>query len=88
MRKIKRNTVNKGNLTNKSFTHITKICFHINMFCSYIQKRICLQIQKPHSKLPRQILQYVMQEVVYMTIGKPAFCLFLYLTGVHFRGEL
>ena len=25
---------------------------------------------------------------VYMTIGKPAFCLFLYLTGGHFRGEL
>ena len=23
-----------------------------------------------------------------MTIGSPAFCLFLYLTGVHFRGEL
>ena len=23
-----------------------------------------------------------------MTIGNPAFCLLLYLTGVHFRGEL
>ena len=23
-----------------------------------------------------------------MTIGNPAFCLFLYLTGIHFRGEL
>ena len=23
-----------------------------------------------------------------MTIGNPAFCLFLYLAGVHFRGEL
>ena len=23
-----------------------------------------------------------------MTIGNPAFCLGLYLTGVHFRGEL
>ena len=23
-----------------------------------------------------------------MTIGHPAFCLFLYLTGVHFRGGL
>ena len=23
-----------------------------------------------------------------MKIGNPAFCLFLYLTGVHFRGEL
>ena len=23
-----------------------------------------------------------------MTIGNPAFCFFLYLTGVHFRGEL
>ena len=27
-------------------------------------------------------------EGVYVTIGHPAFCLFLYLTGVHFRGEL
>ena len=27
-------------------------------------------------------------EVVYVTIGYPAFCLFLYLTEVHFRGEL
>ena len=25
---------------------------------------------------------------VYETVGNPAFCLFLYLTGVHFRGEL
>ena len=24
-------------------------------------------------------------EVVYVTIGNPAFCLFLYLTGVHFE---
>ena len=23
-----------------------------------------------------------------MTIGNPAFCLFLYFTGAHFRGEL
>ena len=23
-----------------------------------------------------------------MTVGSPAFCLFLHLTGVHFRGEL
>ena len=23
-----------------------------------------------------------------MTIGNPDFCLFLYLSGVHFRGEL
>ena len=27
-------------------------------------------------------------EVVHVTIGNPAFCLFLYLTGVHFRGGL
>ena len=27
-------------------------------------------------------------EGVYVTTGNPAFCLFLYLTGVHFRGEL
>ena len=27
-------------------------------------------------------------EDVYVTIGNPAFCLFLYLTGAHFQGEL
>ena len=27
-------------------------------------------------------------EGIYVTIVHPAFCLFLYLTGVHFRGEL
>ena len=27
-------------------------------------------------------------EVVYVTIGNPALCFVLYLTGVHFRGEL
>ena len=27
-------------------------------------------------------------EAVYVTIGNLAFCLALYLTGVHFRGEL
>ena len=29
-----------------------------------------------------------MKEVGYVTIGNPAFCLALYVTGVHFRGEL
>ena len=28
------------------------------------------------------------QEVVYVTIGNPAFCLASYLTGAHFQGEL
>ena len=28
------------------------------------------------------------REVGYVTIGNPGFCLALYLTGVHFRGEL
>ena len=27
-------------------------------------------------------------EGVYVTIGNPALCIFLYLTAVHFRGEL
>ena len=31
---------------------------------------------------------YVYIEVFYVTIGNPAFCLALYLTGVHFQGEL
>ena len=32
--------------------------------------------------------QMLHREVVYVTIGNPAFCLTLYLTGIHFRGEL
>ena len=31
---------------------------------------------------------WIKQEIVYVTIGNPAFCLFLCLTGVHFLGEL
>ena len=31
---------------------------------------------------------YYDTEDVYVTIGHPAFCLFLYLTGIHFWGEL
>ena len=31
---------------------------------------------------------YFHYEVVYATIGNPAFCRAIYLTGVHFRGEL
>ena len=34
------------------------------------------------------MLQHKYYEVVHVTIGNPAFCLALYLTGVHFRGEL
>ena len=30
----------------------------------------------------------LLYEVVYVTVGNPAFFLFLYLTTVHFRGEL
>ena len=30
----------------------------------------------------------VIFEGVYVTVANPTFCLFLYLTGVHFRGEL
>ena len=31
---------------------------------------------------------FMLEEGVYVTIVHRAFCLFLYLTGVHFRGEL
>ena len=34
------------------------------------------------------ILSRSCKEVLYVTIGNPAFCLALYLIGVHFRGEL
>ena len=30
----------------------------------------------------------VVFEGVYVTVGNPAFCIALYLTGVHFRGKL
>ena len=33
------------------------------------------------------VCNYLSLERVYVTIGNSAFCLFLYLTGVHFRGE-
>ena len=44
-------------------------------------------------KLPCRFTKYFIirvrsKEVVYVTIGNPAFCLVLCLTGVHFRGEL
>ena len=31
---------------------------------------------------------WVLRELVYVKIGNPDFCLTLYLTGLHFRGEL
>ena len=37
------------------------------------------------AKLNMLIWSYV--QFVYVTIGNPDFCLALYLTGVHFRGE-
>ena len=36
----------------------------------------------------KRYLSDIPVEVVYVTIGNPAFCLALYLSGVHFRGEL
>ena len=36
----------------------------------------------------RIFINLVLIEGVYVTIGNPAFSVFLYLTGVHFRGEL
>ena len=62
-----------------------------------------LQIMYPHYKIrmipivrwvmfsnvyDRIFINLVLIEGVYVTIGNPAFCVFLYLTGVHFRGEL
>ena len=43
---------------------------------------------KPWNTLNYQIRKANILQGVYVTIGNPAFCLFLYLTGVHFRGEL
>ena len=41
---------------------------------------------------PRKFVNLILKtfplEVVYMTIGNPAFCLALYFAGVHFRGQL
>ena len=32
--------------------------------------------------------QNLLKQGVQVTNGNPAFCIFLYLTGVHFRGKL
>ena len=38
----------------------------------------------------RKISQFILPfiEIFYVTIGNPAFCLALYLTAVHFQGQL
>ena len=44
------------------------------------------QITRPQRIL--KLLQFLPREGVYVTTVYPAFCLFLYLTVLHFRGEL
>ena len=53
-----------------------------------------LKIYAPSSEVSLELfiietlLSLLTLEAVYVTIGNPAFCLTLYLTGVHFWGEL
>ena len=51
---------------------------------SFSNKKPSISNEKPWISVE----QLGISEGVYVTIGKPAFRLFLYLTGVHFRGEL
>ena len=41
-----------------------------------------------NGKFSEYFKDYPFKEVVYVTTGNPAFCLALYLTGIHCRGEL
>ena len=41
-------------------------------------------VKKPNSRNKNIIIFIESLQVVYLTIGNPAFCLSLYLTGVHF----
>ena len=47
-----------------------------------------LKAIKATTFLNLEVIESSHNEGVYVTVGNPAFCLFLYLTGVHFRGEL
>ena len=53
----------------------------LNHFAPLKQKLVRNNNQPFMTKTPRK-------EVVCVTIGNPAFLLFLHLTGAHFRGEL
>ena len=56
---------------------------HLLHFLKELQN-IEVSVRKPRL----QSYSFREKEGVYVTIGNPAFYLFLYLTGVHFRGEL
>ena len=54
-------------------------CFQVGILCPEPIRNVC----------PKTEGDYLSRiEVVYVTIGSPAFCLALYLTGVYFRGPL
>ena len=58
----------------------------IFLACNFIKKEALTQLfSREFCKISKNNFSC---EDVYVTIGNPALCLALYLTGVHFRGEL
>ena len=67
--------------------------FQINTVYSNLLSKVNLYFTKQKSKQHFVInsnirLKSIITEAVFAAIGNPAFCLYLYLTGVHFRGDL
>ena len=56
------------------------------MFPNFTEVTCTIHINSAHILIKFNLV-YILQ-VVYVTIGNPAFCLFLYLTDIHFQGEL
>ena len=56
-----------------------QILTYINI---YLLSHLFIQLEN------KKLLPILLYELVYVTVGNPAVCLFSYLTDVHFRGEL
>ena len=64
------------------------IIYQRRLLSSGCKQQLDMQSLITAPSLIRKNKWYMYQEVVYVAIGNLAFCLALYLTGVHFRGEL
>ena len=63
-----------------------KNCFRSSPKICKIELSFHINIQLTEKNV-LSIVEFIL-ELVYVTVGNPASCLVLYLTGVHFRGEL
>ena len=76
----------KKGVLRKSENSQVSTCARVSFFLNFVKKETLTQLFScEFSEISKNVFPY---EVVYVTIGNPAFCLGLYLTGVHFRGEL